>query len=248
MNYTTESLLAGTHGNALKGVILSTLNWTLASQLANHKSLKMPTEKLDTPDALRDLMAFPEHNGRKTPATADQLTTGVLATCAMLRDLGQAVDYSATGTLIYPFAWLADRASTPASAINSHYEWRNDMAARVAGEQAQLLNLSVKEREQIEVQARYRTTAQNQELKAYAIAEANSLTDLKVLELDNPDLIEVLVDLDGIAFDGLRLAHASACNTVNRAKQRLMSGLFTTVDEEVVLFANSKLPDNNRED
>ena len=241
--YTTEGLLNGRHGPALQALTLSALNFELSRQVANHSSLKMPTEKVSTPDDLRDLMVMPELEGRtKDPVTLDLLLDGLVATCALIKDVASTVDYDTSGRQVRPFEYILARTRTPISAIESTYDWRADMAAKVASEQAALLGIT--DTAGIEAKAKARALGDTKERKAYALAEVNSLVRPSLMQEESAKLIEMLVDLDSKAFNGLLLAHNSANANLAGAKRRLEAGQYTTVDSEVVLFAKSAVRDD----
>jgi hypothetical protein len=237
--YSFSTLLAGTNGNTLKGILLSALNFELSRQIANHPQLKMPVEKVDSPDDLRAEMVLPELEGREFTQKLDVLIDGLVASCALIKDLAQVADYDKQGRIVYPFRYLAERARTPISSVESNFAWRDDMSAKMAGEQAKLLG--IKDTEKVEENARKRSQLQNQELINYALAEVNSNTNLNLMKEDSAHLEELLTDLNQTTFDGLKLAHTSAQNAVQRAKARLEAGLYTTIDEEVVLFAKTPI-------
>ena len=242
-HYSFEKALTGTHGNAIQALTLSAINFELSRQVANHPSLKQPTETITTPDDLRDLMVIPELEGRtKDPVTLDLLVDGLIATCALIKDVASIVDYDTQGRQIRPFEYILARTRTPISAIESTYDWRADMAAKVAGEQAALLGIT--DTGSIEAKAKARALGDTKERKAYALAEISSIVRPSLMQEESSKLIEILVDLDGKAFNGLLLAHNAAVANVAGAKRRLEAGQYTTVDSEVVLFAKSPIRDN----
>lgn len=234
MSYTSEQLLNGSAGNALKAVALGAVNFELARLVANHSQLKMPTEKHESPDALRDLVQMPElERSKDYSVNLDTLVNALIASCALIRDLAQTQDFDDNGRISRPFAWMLNSTRTPVSAVESNFSWRSDMSAKVAGEKAHLLGL--KDAKAIEEKAKARTDAENAERKAYALAEVNSVTHLSIMEDEEVHLIELLLDLNCI--DILKLAKSSAEASVKRAKARLMAGQYVTIDEEVLLFA-----------
>jgi len=239
--YTFDNLINGRHGNALKALALTTVNFELSRQIAQHPQLKMPVSRPSSPDDLRDAMTLPEFEGRSSIQKLDVLLDGLVATCALIKDVASTTDYDAAGRLTRPFAWIIDRCRTPISAVTAAFEWRADMAAKVAGEQAQMLG--VKDAKDIEAKARERAMAQNEERMNYALAEVNSNTTMQLMTEDEVNLIDLLLDLNQKTYDGLRLVHQAAQNEMTRARKRLEAGLYTTVDPEVILFAKSALPD-----
>lgn len=241
MKYSFDGIINGKHGNGLKAVALSAVNFELARQIANHPQVKMPTEKLDSPDALRDMLTLPELEGREFGQKLDVLIDGLVATCAMIKDLASSSDYDSAGRITRPFAYLIDRAITPQSAIERNFAWRADMSAKVASEQASLLG--IKDAETIGDKARQRSMEQNAERIAYALSEVNSNTNMKLLQEDEVNLIDLLNDLNQQTFNGLQLIQASAQSELQRAKRRIEQGLYTKVDEEVILFAKTALPE-----
>jgi hypothetical protein len=236
MTYSATTLLNGSNGEALRGLALSAINFELSRQVSNHPSLKMPTEKLETPDELRDLVMMPEHIEHDKPKL-DQLVDGLIATCALIKDLAGRSDYNASGQLVHPFAWLAGRARTPQSAVVDSFAWRSNMAAKVAGEQATLLGIA--NPELVEQKARERADAENKERRDYAIAEVRSVQNVALMTAEENELVELLLDLDGQTFNILKLAKAAAQADVERAKQRLLAGKYAVCDEEIMLFAKA---------
>jgi hypothetical protein len=246
VRYTFEGLLNGRHGDALKAATLSAINFELSRQVSNHTSLKMPVERPNTPDDLRDLMVIPELEGRtEAPVTLDALVDGMIATCALIKDVASIVDYDSQGRMIRPFEYILNRCRTPISCIESTYDWRADMTAKVAGEQAILLG--IKDTAAIEAKAKARALAESQERKAYAVAEVTSAVRPSLMQEESAKLVEMLVDLDGKCFDGLRLAHASANAQCTGAKKRLEAGQFTLVDTEIVIFAQHAVRDTKED-
>lgn len=241
MKYSFENIINGKHGNGLKAVALSAINFELARQIANHPQVKMPTEKVDSPDALRDMITLPELEGREFGQKLDVLIDGLVATCALIKDLAGSADYDSAGRITRPYAYLIDRAITPQSAIERNFAWRADMSAKVATEQAQLLG--VKDAETIGDKARQRSMEQNAERIAYALSEVNSNTNLNLMQEDEVNLLDLLNDLNQQTFNGLALIQASAQSELQRAKRRIEQGLYTKVDEEVILFAKTALPE-----
>lgn len=239
--YTFENILNGKHGNGLKAVALSAVNFELSRLIANHPTVKMPTEKVDSPDALRDLITLPELEGREQGQKLDALIDGLVATCALIKDLASSSDYDSAGRITRPYAYLIDRAITPQGAIERNFAWRADMSAKVATEQAQLLG--IKDAETIGDKARQRSMEQNSERIAYALAEVNSHTNLNLMQEDEVNLLDLLNDLNQQTFNGLALIQASAQSELRRAKRRIEQGLYTKVDEEVILFAKTALPE-----
>lgn len=242
MKYSFETIINGKHGNGLKAVALSAINFELARQIANHPQVKMPTEKVDSPDALRDMITLPELEGREFGQKLDVLIDGLVATCALIKDLACSEDFdSSTGRITRPYAYLIDRAITPQSAIERNFAWRADMSAKVATEQASLLG--IKDAETIGDKARQRSMEQNAERIAYALSEVNSNTNLNLMQEDEVNLLDLLNDLNQQTFNGLALVQASAQSELTRAKRRIEQGLYTKVDEEVILFAKTALPE-----
>jgi hypothetical protein len=237
--YNVTDMLMGKNGNALKALVLSSINFELSRQIANHPSVKMPISRPDSPDDMRALLTLPELEGREFTQKLDALVDGLVATCAMIKDLAQSSDYDVAGRITYPFRYLLDRVRTPQSSITANYEWRADMAAKVAEEQASMLG--VKDSKAIGDKARERNRAENQERIDYALAEVNSQTNMNLMQEDESLLIELLVDLNQTTFDAIKLAHNSAQAEVQRAKKRLESGLYTTVDSEVVIFSKTPI-------
>jgi hypothetical protein len=240
--YNLTDILLGKNGNALKGLMLTTLNFEISRQISNHPSLKMPTSRPDSPDDMRALLTLPELEGRELGQRLDVLVDGLVATCALIKDLAMTSDYDASGRITHPFRYLLDRARTPASCIQSNYDWRADMAAKVAEEQAQLIG--VKDTKAIGDKARERNKAENQERINFALAEINSHTNLNLMQEDEINLIDLLVDLNQNTFNALKLAHVSASNEITRAKKRLEAGLYTNIDTEIILFAKSTMIDD----
>lgn len=239
MSYSFENVLNGKHGNGLKALALSAVNFELSRQIANHPLLKMPTEKVESPDELRAMITLPELEGREFGQKLDALIDGLVATCALIKDLAQTSDYDTAGRITHPYAYMVDRAITPVAAVERNFAWRADMSAKVATEQAALLG--VKDAETIGDKARQRSMEQNKERMNYALAEVNSNTNINVMKEDEVNLIDLLMDLNQTTFDGLKLLQAAAGNEMERAKRRIEQGLYTRVDEEVILFAKTKL-------
>lgn len=239
MKYSFEGIISGKHGNGLRACALSAINFELSRQIANHKQVKMPTEKVESPDELRDMITLPELEGREFGQKLDALIDGLVATCALIKDLAQSSDYDAAGRITHPYAYLIDRTITPQAAIERNFAWRADMAAKVATEQAHLLG--IKEAELIGQKAHKRAMEQNQERINYALAEVNSNTNLNVMKEDEVNLIDLLNDLNQQTFNGMKLIQASAQAELARAKRRIEQGLYTRVDEEVILFAKTAL-------
>lgn len=235
MKYSATQLLNGSAGNALKTVALGGVNFQLGAMVSNHPSLKMPTEKHESPDALRDLVQLPELEGRDDTVRLDTLVTALVASCALIKDLANLQDFNDRGQIVRPFAWMINTVRTPASAVENNYAWRSDMAAKTAGERAMLLG--IKDSKAVEEKAKARTDAENQERKNYALAEVNSLTHTSIFEEEETHLIEILLDLNCI--DIVKIAKTSAEAQVKRAKARLLNGQYVTIDDEVLLFANS---------
>lgn len=233
-SFSATSLLNGSNGEALRALTLSAINFELGRQIANHPSLKMPTARPDSPDALRDLVQMPELEGRDKVTPLDSLTDGLVASCAMIKDVAQRSDFDTAGRIIYPYAWIANSARTPASAVMDQYSWRSNMAAKVAGEKATMLGM--KNAKEVEEKARARTDAENKERMDYALAEVNSNTNVNIMKEDESTLIELLLDLRTI--DIMKLAKNAAQGSVERARTRLLEGQYATIDEEVLLFAN----------
>ena len=241
MTYSTQKLLSGEHGNALQSLTLSALNWEIGRQLAAHPSLKMPTVRPTTPDEFRDEIVnldteTNDTRGNARKLTLDELSKGLVATLGLIKDLGEVSDFNNNGQIVKPYAWLADRAVTPVSAILGNYSWRSDQAAKVASEQAKLLGLDA---DDIASKAKAKADALNAEKIAYAVAEVNSVTSPALMKEESSKLVEILVDLDGVDFNIFKLAKASAQNSLERTKQRVQAGLYATIDEEVILFANA---------
>ena len=180
MTYTATQLLNGSAGNALKAVALTSINFELARQVANHPSLKMPTTKPSSPDALRDLVQMPEFENQGNGDKLDTLVNGLVASCAMIKDLAQVQDFNDSGQLVRPFAWILTNTRTPAGAVEANFAWRSNMSAKVAGEKALLLGL--KNSKEIEQKASIRTDQENAERKAYALAEVNSVTNANIMK------------------------------------------------------------------
>jgi hypothetical protein len=233
--FSATSLLNGINGEALRAMTLSAINFELGRQIANHPTLKMPTSRPDTPDALRDLVAMPELEGRDTPNPLDHIVDALVASCALIKDVAQRSDFDTSGRIIYPYAWIANSARTPASAVADNFAWRSNMAAKVAGEKAVLLGMS--NAKEVEDKAKARNEAENAERMAYALAEVNSVTNTNIMKEDEANLIEMLLDLRTI--DIMKLAKSAAQGAVERARTRLLEGQYATIDEEVLLFANS---------
>lgn len=243
MKYTFEKAISGTHGTAIQALALSAINFELSRQISNHPSLKMPVDKPASPDDLRALLVIPELDGRTADAVSlDLLIDANIATCALTKDVASTTDFDTNGRQVRPFAYLIDRIRTPISSIEATYDWRADMAAKVAVEQASLLG--IKDTTLIETKAKERAIGDMKERKAYAIAEVNSLIRPSIMNEETSKLIEMIVDLDGKAFNGLLLTHNAAVASVASATRRLEAGKFVTVDSEVVLFAKSAMRDD----
>lgn len=241
MKYDFSGIISGKFGYGLKATALSALNFELSRQVANHPTLKMPTEKVASPDDLRAKLTLPELEGRDVgPQKLDVLLDGLVATCALVKDLASHSDYDSAGRITHPYRYLIDRVRTPIGCIESNFAWRADMAAKVAGEQAALLGVDAKK---VEENARKRSMEQNQERMNYALAEVNSNTNLKVMDQEESFLLETLIDLNQNTFDGMKLIQSAAQAELQRAKRRLEQGLYTVVDEEVILFAKSPIPE-----
>jgi hypothetical protein len=246
VKYSLEGIISGRHGQAIQALGLSAINFELARQVSNHESLKMPTTQVDTPDALRDLMVMPELEGRSNVVSLDLLVDGLIATCALIKDVASTVDYDSAGRQIRPYAYILDRCRTPISAIDSTYDWRADMTAKVAGEQAHLLGIT--DTAGIEAKAKARALAQSAERKAYAMAEVQSVLRPQLMTAESSELVDILLDLDGKCFDGFKLAHNSANAQCVSAKKRLEAGQYTVVDPEVVIFAGTFVKDSSQTD
>lgn len=241
VSYTFDGIISGKHGNGLKAVALSAINFELARQIANHPQVKLPTEVPESPDALRDLITLPELEGRDFGQKLDVLIDGLVASCALIKDLASSSDYDSAGRITRPYAYLIDRAITPQGSIERNFAWRADMSAKVATEQAHLLG--IKDSETVGEKARQRSMEQNQERINYALSEVNSNTNLNLMQEDEVNLIDLLNDLNQQTFNGLALIQASAQSELQRAKRRIEQGLYTKVDEEVILFAKTALPE-----
>lgn len=241
MKYNLTDMLLGKNGNAIKGLVLTSINFELSRQIANHPSVKMPVSRPDSPDDMRALLTLPELEGREFGQKLDALCDGLIATCALIKDLAQTSDYDSAGRITHPFRYLIDRVRTPASSIISNFEWRADMSAKVAEEQAQMLGVA--DPKAVGDKARERNKGENQERINYAIAEVNSQTNINLMKEDESLLIELLIDLNQKTFDAVRLAHNSAQAELTRAKKRLEAGLYTTIDPEIIIFAKTVMPD-----
>lgn len=241
MKYSFDGIISGKHGNGLKAVALSAINFELSRQIANHKQVKMPVEKVESPDELREMITLPELEGREFGQKLDALIDGLVATCALIKDLASTSDYDSAGRITHPYSYLIERAITPQSAIERNFAWRADMAAKVATEQAHLLGIT--DAEKIGDKAREKAMLQNQERINYALSEVNSNTNLNLMQEDEVNLLDLLVDLNQNTFNGMKLIQASAQAELQRAKRRIEQGLYTRVDEEVILFAKVALPE-----
>lgn len=241
MKYNFQDILFGKFGYGLKAVALSAVNFELSRQIANHPQVKMPVEKVDSPDDLRARLTLPELEGRDVgPQKLDVLLDGLVATCALVKDLAAHSDYDVAGRITYPFKYLLDRVRTPVSCVESNFAWRADMAAKVAAEQAALLGVT--DPAKIEENARKRSMEQNKERMNYAMSEVSSNTNMAVMDEDEVNLVDLLVDLNQNTFNGMKLIQAAAQAELQRARRRLEQGLYTVVDEEVILFAKAALP------
>lgn len=236
LQYNVTSLLNGKHGIGLQAISTASCNFILSSQLSNHPDLKMPTVKVVTPDELRDIVNFGEFV-KVEPIKLSKLVDGVMATCGLIKDIAEYKDVSTSGSVSRPYAWMTEKVRTPASAITNRYKWLSDNTAKTAGIQATLLKMP--NAQEIEQKARDRSIAQNQERIAYAIAQVNSLTHLGLLKEDSSKLVDILVELDGEAYDIMAITRASALAEVARATARLLKGDFTRIDEEVAIFASA---------
>jgi hypothetical protein len=189
-------------------------------------------------------MVIPELEGRLPDApTLDALVDGLIASCALIKDVASMIDYDTSGRQFRPFSYILERTRTPISCIESTYDWRADMTAKVAGEQAVMLG--IKDTKAIEEKAKARALAESAERKAFAMAEIQSVIRASLMNEESAHLIELLVDLNQKTFDGLRLAHASANAQITSAKKRLEAGQYTVVDPEVILFAQWELKDKS---
>lgn len=240
MIYSLETLLTGSNGPACNALTLSSLNFELGRQVSNHPDLKMPSTAIASPDDLRSLMVMPEFEGQNKPPALDLLVDALVATCGLIKDVAETIDYDTSGRMFRPYAYILERARTPVSCIESTYEWRAEQTGKVASEQANILGL--KNPDEIAKKAIARAKGEQAERKAYAVAEVASHIHAGLITEEASKLIEILLDLDGTAYNGLVLAHNTANNQIAGAKKRLEAGQYTTIDSEVLLFANSKLP------
>jgi len=232
--FTAEKLLNGTCGYPLQALALQAVNYTSATAIANHADVKMPTAKLETPDQFRDLIFTNPEFETATRPTLDQLSNANIASCALIRDLAE-VQESNNGKITRPYAWLAERAQTPTSAILRQYAWFADQSAKLAGEQARLLHIA--DYKQVEDNAKDRTNANNRERVAFALAEVNSSFKEALLIAPPEELVNILLDLDGFAYNIVALTQAGAQRNIEYGKQRLLKGDYTSIDPEVLLFS-----------
>ena len=234
--YTPETLLNGKEGIALKALTLTALNFNLSALISNHPKLKMPSGKVSTPDEIRDVVSFGEFE-KKEPIQLDILCGASLASCGLLKDVAEHQDISKTGSIIRPYAWILERVRTPYTSVIKRFDWIYSNTAKTIGVQATMLNLpNVAE---LEANARIKSEQQNKERLAYALAEVNSATHPAILKQDEQQLIDILLDLDGKAFDIIQVAILSAQAEVARTKARILNNDYTRIDAEVILFANS---------
>ena len=240
--YTFEKAITGLNGNAILAASLSAINFELSRQVANHHALKMPVVKPETPDDLRDLLVIPELEGRTSEAPRlDTLVNALIASCMLIKDLAQVIDFDEAGRQTRPYAYLLERAITPISAVTRNFEWRADMASKAAIDQAHQLGMI--DAEQIGQRAKERSVKQNAERIKYALAEIKSVAHDSLVSEEATKLQEMLIDLDGIAYNGLQLTHNSANASIASAKKRLEQGQFVTVDPELILFAKAHIRD-----
>lgn len=244
MNYTFERAITTTHGMAIYATALSAVNFTLAQQLANHKDLKMPTVKVDSPDDLRDPMQMPELEGRTAdPITLDIIANGLIASASLMNSLSYFEDYDpATGRHTMPYSYLRDRIQTPFKAVQRQYEWRDDMASKAAQEQA--LILGIKDTNDIGKKAKERSKAQNKERMDYALTELQSVCQYSLQDEAQNKLQEMLIDLDGKCYNGLLITSNLANASMANARKRLTAGLYAFVDNELALFAKATVKDD----
>lgn len=244
MKYTFEKAVNGSHGMAIYVNTLTALNFNLAMQLSNHPALKMPVDKPISPDDLRDPCELPELEiSKQEPVKLDSISDALLATAYLLNLASTYKDYDPnTGRETTPFAYVKDRILTPYKAIQRQYEWRADMAAKVATEQAALIG--IKDSADIGNKAKERSNLQNKEKIAYALAELDSIANYNLRNEPNEKLIEILVDLDGKAYNGLLLSSNLANASMENARKRLANGQYVNVDVELALFAKAHVRDD----
>ena len=230
------SILTGKHGDAVKALALSAINFELGRQLVSHPSLKMPEIKPDrSPDQFRDLIRLPEAEANQPePPDLALLADGIVGTCALAFDLARKSDFNERGAIIRPHAWLVDRVKTPLETVSRSFDWRSEQEGKTAAEQAIMLGLKEKA-ETIAQAAAARANHDQASRKEYALAEVETAMNAQIMQWEETSIIELLESIP--TLDILRLTRAACESSVDRTKARLMAGQFARIDEEIILFA-----------
>lgn len=241
-SYTSNSLLSGENGYHLKALALSSLNFYVGSQLANHEDTKESiVQHNEIGEGIEDDLSstFQSSEVERIKIPLDALASVCIATYALLQDLGDLPLEGDNGTISTPFAWLKDRAMTPTKAVLAAYQWRSDTAAKAAAEKAALLGME--NASEVASKTLERSKAALKERMMYALAEVKSVSDNSIATLDNDQLVNLIEDnLDLIKVNLVKMTKAAADRDIQRAKARLSDGLFASFDIEVLLFSKSK--------
>ena len=228
-NAAAQQILSGDKGLAIKALCLSSLNWQLAGMLVRHPSIKAPTTRGGIEDT-RDEVKLPEMEQQEDGIKLDQLTSWLVASYILTEEVRRTTDVDMVGRSIRPFEYL--KPKTPAMAIREHFQWRAKQAGNDLAVKAGLLKME--NAAQIAERAAKVAESQQAEKLAYALAEVGSVTNANLRDWPTDELIEMLLDCP---INIIEVTKTAAENTVSRAKARIEQGLWTSIDEEVILFA-----------
>ena len=225
------NIISGNFGPAIQALTLSSINWHLSGMLTKHPQLKQLATRGFVEDS-RDLVKLPEFEDVAVGHTLDQLCDWLVASYLLTENLRRHKDTNERGQTTTPYAYL--KPVTPSMAINANFQWRAKMSGQELANKAMLMGL--KNAAEISAKAAKIAAERNNEQRAYAVAEAESSTNTNLLNWATEDLVDLLtscpLDIEQIAKD-------AANNAVDRARARIESGLWASVDEEVILFAKS---------
>jgi hypothetical protein len=223
-----EQILSGECGLAVKGLALSALNWQLAGMLTRHPSIKAPTNRGGIEDT-RDEVKLPELEHQSDGIKLDQLTSWLVASYLLTEEVRRTTDVDMMGRSFRPFEYL--KPKTPSMAIREHFAWRAKQQGQELAAKATLLKMG--NAGQIAERAAKVAEGQQAEKLAYALEEVASVTNANLRDWPSEELIGLLLDCP---LDIVEITKTAAENAVNRAKARIEQGLWSSLDEEVILF------------
>lgn len=228
-NAAAQQILSGDKGLAIKALCLSSLNWQLAGMLVRHPSIKAPTTRGGIEDT-RDEVKLPEMEQQEDGIKLDQLTSWLVASYILTEEVRRTTDVDMMGRSFRPYEYL--KPKTPAMAIREHFQWRAKQAGNDLAVKAGLLKME--NAAQIAERAAKVAEGQQAEKLAYALAEVGSVTNANLRDWPTDELIEMLLDCP---INIIEVTKTAAENTVSRAKARIEQGIWASIDEEVILFA-----------